>query len=1301
LAIADLVQDRVSKILKNGSTETLPVFVAKKTKRENFVRIPPRDALAARKNSAPTSANKNTKSFVFVGENWLKHPEKPIAVMVGFNEWKYDHTPEFLPEYRTVFVKRKFLGSRILRALLEFPEKPACIIVWSYTESLWVRAAAKRLRIPIKRMEDGFLRSFGAGLLHTTPHSLVLDDGGLYFNPKSESSLEYILGNTILDDELDEARAGLAIARVGKLTKYYNPDERDYPRLKRETGKKTILVVGQVEDDASLRFGLSKKMSNNDMVRRVRKMNPDAKIYYRPHPDVVFTNRKSSDPKFIRDICTVLKPEIPLHEVLRVVDHVYTMTSLVGMEALVNGKKVTAFGGPFYAGWGLTEDLQKMKRRNRSLSMEELFTGVYLRYPMYFHPVSRERITFLDLASYFFVERARSQNLFEDEALKADLGELEEFSDRYAAPMRVLAAIVASGRHGSLESGAFLEIVRKDFQLRDFPQITGLLIESANYNVLSDYVKECFAFVTRNRPESRRLIGAFLYHLSIAQKNAHGRVFGELPDLLAYFSEVEDLSEDDAQTVFLNYMKCLARNIQYQSLEAAIEFVAGRNDLPALFWKKIVNLLREKPVRSERGAIERNKLLNFAAARYRVGLSQQHPSSYDLFLNTVLYYVAIDQEQSAMQAYDRFLLNFPDGFSFANPGFENWGNLRARVNEFEEIFVYLMKKGEYDFAEAMLKSFEVPGNERMTESLWLDFYTGTQQYERFLEKFNSLSKDDQNRQRNVARFSRVMRCIGEFELARQTLIDFSKRKISPAKKIAILQQVDQIDFIIEAGRILASVPQPRLPKGVVFLASQTCFNSLAMLVPALVEVKKRGYAVINLTEGMLPSEKTGIDYIDQFECNIPLNLYTHKFDETWEIDWDRKKVKSGNVEFYQGFYERLSTGHRSFFVNLNEAAVYSDFMAQLKRSDTVLTVCRKIFRELVQRRNLPVSLVTGNSHVTPYSVIRDFCCQTDHALLSFVNVNVAYENYFSNIGGKYANTFCVNDLTVHKTIRAPFLARRDQFETWYEKNRHNDKFLKEAESVITVNRNSSSASDAAEELVSYLQEQRAAGKRIVCAFGKIPVDLGVPYDGGPGHADMADWLNHTVEFCGHLDDTILLVKPHPHELRPEIALDLKEGFSDLITVPMAANIKVLAHKEVNTHVLAPYLDLAVLWSGSACLELAAKGVPVVMCGYFGKHDYPVDLIYPEDRADYEQALRFGHKMAPDATLREKAALLISYMNTDEISLVNQYSLRQITNDKIGVPQWRWDLISKFLRDGDPHMERAADRILEKFEGIRH
>jgi capsular polysaccharide export protein len=78
----------------------------------------------------------------------------------------------------------------------------------------------------------------------------------------------------------------------------------------------------------------------------------------------------------------------PMAPLIEAVDEVHTITSLAGFEALLRGRRVVVHGQPFYAGWGLTEDLAPLSRRGRTLSLEALAAGVLLLYPRYFDPVT-------------------------------------------------------------------------------------------------------------------------------------------------------------------------------------------------------------------------------------------------------------------------------------------------------------------------------------------------------------------------------------------------------------------------------------------------------------------------------------------------------------------------------------------------------------------------------------------------------------------------------------------------------------------------------------------------------------------------------------------------------------------------------------------------------------------------------------------------------------------------------------------------------------------------------------------------
>jgi capsular polysaccharide export protein len=74
-------------------------------------------------------------------------------------------------------------------------------------------------------------------------------------------------------------------------------------------------------------------------------------------------------------------------------NRIETMTSLAGFEALLRGKPVTTYGQPFYAGWGLTDDMAPVIRRTRRRSLDELVLAALILYPRYVDPVSGLRCT--------------------------------------------------------------------------------------------------------------------------------------------------------------------------------------------------------------------------------------------------------------------------------------------------------------------------------------------------------------------------------------------------------------------------------------------------------------------------------------------------------------------------------------------------------------------------------------------------------------------------------------------------------------------------------------------------------------------------------------------------------------------------------------------------------------------------------------------------------------------------------------------------------------------------------------------
>lgn len=239
----------------------------------------------------------------------------------------------------------------------------------------------------ITRVEDGFLRSRGLGAKLIPPLSLVTDDLGIYYDPNRESRLERLINRSEALPDGMRHRAEILIKRLVQLgLSKYNVAGGELP-----TGLpagRCILVPGQVEDDASIQLGTSDICTNLGLLRATRQANPAAVILYKPHPDVEAGLRIGAVEN-AQDYADVVLHNTDAMAALSRVDEVWTMTSLMGFEALLRHKQVTCLGQPFYAGWGLTQDRSApLPRRVARPDLTALVHAVLIDYPRYFDPVT-------------------------------------------------------------------------------------------------------------------------------------------------------------------------------------------------------------------------------------------------------------------------------------------------------------------------------------------------------------------------------------------------------------------------------------------------------------------------------------------------------------------------------------------------------------------------------------------------------------------------------------------------------------------------------------------------------------------------------------------------------------------------------------------------------------------------------------------------------------------------------------------------------------------------------------------------
>ena len=270
------------------------------------------------------------------------------------------------------------------------------IAVWATRAAPGLEARCAEAGIPLLWVEDGFLRSVGLGVNFIPSASLAVDARGPHYDPRRTSTLEMILAEGEFAPALLARAARLRQAIVARGLTKYNLRRRARP-LPASPGRRRILVVGQVEDDASIALGAGRVRTNLGLLEAVRRAEPEAFLVFRPHPDVETGYRRGYVPRRAAlRFADAVAAGGDIGGLFAQVDAVHGITSLAGFEALLRGLPVTTWGMPFYAGWGLTEDREPpprrseepLPRRGRALSLDALVAGALILYPRYLDPVS-------------------------------------------------------------------------------------------------------------------------------------------------------------------------------------------------------------------------------------------------------------------------------------------------------------------------------------------------------------------------------------------------------------------------------------------------------------------------------------------------------------------------------------------------------------------------------------------------------------------------------------------------------------------------------------------------------------------------------------------------------------------------------------------------------------------------------------------------------------------------------------------------------------------------------------------------
>lgn len=326
---------------------------------------------------------------------------------------RYSRSETFPHLVRSFYPNAELIYSRDRKDL----ENCDAILGWGLKKSS-KRASllSRKYNKMLLRCEDSFLRSMRPAL--DPPLSMIIDDVGMYYDCSHPSAIERAVNKVLSDEQVFRAAEIIKLWRKLRLSKYNSKPEA------MPSSSNYVLVVDQVLGDMSISYGGARPQSFRLMLSEAQRMYPNCDIILKVHPlaakGIQFAFKRCWLPDIIYKQSNFNLKSLQRGEVIidssgdhpvRLIEEaqaVFTVTSQLGLEALMWGKKVYCFGRPFYSGWGLTHDCAgapSRRSKSGSKSLESIVHAAFVECTRYISPNSLKTCEVEELMAQLYSKR--------------------------------------------------------------------------------------------------------------------------------------------------------------------------------------------------------------------------------------------------------------------------------------------------------------------------------------------------------------------------------------------------------------------------------------------------------------------------------------------------------------------------------------------------------------------------------------------------------------------------------------------------------------------------------------------------------------------------------------------------------------------------------------------------------------------------------------------------------------------------------------------------------------------------------
>lgn len=1028
-------------------------------------------------------------------------------------------------------------------------------------------------------------------------------------------------------------------------------------RKVRNLGKTPVIALWQ-----NCRSGLSLE----DFLRAVAAKENDGRILVFALSGYSVIER-SSLPAELSRRCVMMEHLSDLDDYLDSAACVHVHGVPQGIESILRGKRTVAHVPAWYTGWGLTEDLFTQKRP-RALTREQLVLAAFLSFT-YTAPYSFEHITPHTALAFWYTRQ------------RPDLGRFHE---------AMLNAFGPDSRFGILD-------MRVSFH--NEPDLDSVMEERLRTSIFGHIMADMLSF-SMQMPKLPEFLSLFPVHRAIDASyalilQAYYQLNYEQLDYILHrssewFSGLVELSDEEIVKYYQAYHDSVIKNWFHDSRPPVLRLPVNN---------------RQK----SRALLSYARILVMCFAYDELGrlavreASNCSPEWYAELLFSLYNNRRSEIKDTSIEKHVEMRLKFFELYRKAR--------IAKGLEDFSELFINFMreslKENRFRMRELALSISAASDREKMGKderemalmvvnmlrenlehelaSLLAKSLLPDEIVKRLMDKERLVAQKDTLHGQSAKKWR-----VSTLKMNLQASLKRNDGTVKFASKLARGNDITIYRYYLESAAIVNKAPTVRRPKGIIFFGNYGTFFS-AILPVVLYSLRRRGYAVWPMFSNHIPLNVPFFHPLSKFAYALPHTSGPLQLE--WTLDYGHKRIEAVGVNFYGCFFEAVTILVRRYEFDWESPDIQRQFRRLLKKTDSVVAWIHNLCGTLQGMSKPPkVAVMSEFAYNLPESALRVYLAEKGRGLVHFVYYkNVANYDLVhsrSDISTRVSGL----DMTLWPDCRLSFLPARSRFNPWYEQRKDAPEFRAALEQIRQELL--SGVTETHSDMLDYLREQKACGKRIICCIGRLLFDQAEHKTGGPAHEDISDWLRHSVEIAAADSGIIVLIRPHPHESNPTAAVRARQTLRDVLPRELPPNVLYVDPLEMTVQSLIGIMDLAVLWLGTAAWELSALGIPCAVMSRAGYDQVPFNAIFPQSREEYARLLTTQVIPQPDEETQLRGAACLHYVKTANQTRPYPYAFVRGGNSFRTVPWYRKDLIRKFMAEGDENIDFVVDQITE-------